>query len=64
MLYERALRSKSIWKQVCKEAGLWFDEVGSLHLAYNDLEFNVMKEFAEANKNVRPVKVLNKEQTL
>ena len=38
LLYERALRSKSIWKEVCTEAGLWFDEVGSLHLAYNKLE--------------------------
>src|ERR1700748_2198757 len=41
VLYERALRSKSIWKQVCKDAGLWFDEVGSLHLAYNNLELDV-----------------------
>src|SRR3954467_13349875 len=47
LLYERALRSKAIWKQLCREAGLWFDEVGSLHLAYNDLELNVMKEFVE-----------------
>ena len=38
LLYERALRSKTIWKEVCKDAGLWFDEVGSLHLAYNNPE--------------------------
>jgi len=62
LLYERALRSKSIWKEVCTEAGLWFDEVGSLHLAYNNLELNVIKEFADANKNIRPVKDLNKEE--
>ncbi len=64
LLYERALRSKSIWKEVCKEAGLWFDEVGSLHLAYNKLELDVITEFAEANKNIRAVKILNKDQTL
>jgi len=64
VLYERALRSKSIWKQVCKEAGLWFNEVGSLHLAYNKLELDVMKEFVEVNKNTRPVKILNKEKTI
>jgi FAD dependent oxidoreductase TIGR03364 len=64
VLYERALRSKSIWKQVCSEAGLWFDEVGSLHLAYNNFELNVMKEFVEVNKNTRPVKILSKEETL
>lgn len=62
LLYERALRSKAIWKDVCKDAGLWFDEVGSLHLAYTDLELNVMKEFAEANEKTRPVKILNKDE--
>src|SRR5215472_2982433 len=61
LLYERALRSKSIWKEVCAEAGLWFDEVGSLHLAYNKLEQDVINEFAETNKNARAVKVLNKD---
>jgi len=64
LLYERALRSKAIWKEVCTGTGLWFDEVGSLHLAYNALEADVMNEFAEANKNTRPVKILNKKQTL
>ncbi len=54
-MYERALRSKSIWKQVCEEAGLWNNEVGSLHLAYNDLEWQVINEVAEAYKNTRPV---------
>ncbi|HRH49297.1 MAG TPA: TIGR03364 family FAD-dependent oxidoreductase [Panacibacter sp.] len=58
-LYERALRSKSIWKQVCSEAGLWHNEVGSLHLAYSDLEWQVIQEFAEADKNVRPVKAIS-----
>ena len=64
VLYERALRSKSIWKQVCGEAGLWCDEVGSLHVAHNELELNVMKEVVEANKNARPIRFLNKEETL
>jgi FAD dependent oxidoreductase TIGR03364 len=64
MLYERALRSKSIWKEVCTNAGLWFDEVGSLHLAYNKLEADVINEFAERNKDTRTVKVLNKDKTL
>jgi FAD dependent oxidoreductase TIGR03364 len=64
VLYERALRSKSIWKEVCKNAGLWFDEVGSLHLAYSNAELNVMQEFSEVNRNKRPVKILSKEDTL
>jgi FAD dependent oxidoreductase TIGR03364 len=64
LLHERALRSKSIWKEVCTNAGLWFDEVGSLHLAYNKLEADVINEFTEANKGTRTLKVLNKDKTL
>lgn len=64
LLYERALRSKSVWKEVCTKAGLWFNEVGSLHLAYNNPEANVIEEFGEANKNIRPLKVLNKDEAL
>ncbi len=63
VLYERALRSRSIWKEICTGTGLWFDEVGSLHLAYSNAEFNVMQEFAEVNKNKRPVKILTKDET-
>lgn len=58
-MYERALVSKSIWKQVCREANLWYEEKGSLHAAYNDLEQNVIEEFAETNKIVRPVAFLS-----
>ncbi len=58
-LYERALVSKSVWKQVCNEADLWYEERGSLHAAYNELEQNVINEFAEANKSIRPVAVLS-----
>lgn len=63
-LYERALRSKSIWKQVCSEAGLWHNEVGSLHLAYNDLEWEVLQQFAEADKSKRPVAAITAQETL
>jgi len=54
-MFERAMLSKSIWKQICDEAGLWYEERGSLHAAYNELEQNVISEFAEANKNTRRV---------
>lgn len=57
-LYERALVSKSIWKHVCNEANLWYEERGSLHAAYNELEQDVIHEFAEANRNIRPVSVV------
>jgi FAD dependent oxidoreductase TIGR03364 len=46
-LYERALMSAHIWKTVCKDAKIWHDEVGSLHLAYNSYEWDVISELAE-----------------
>jgi FAD dependent oxidoreductase TIGR03364 len=64
ILYERALVSKSIWKEIAEEAGLWHEEKGSLHLAYNDLEWQVINEFVEANKGLRPVRMLSSDETL
>ena len=29
-LYQRAIRSKEIWKDLADSIGLWYDEVGSL----------------------------------
>lgn len=58
-MYERALVSKSIWKQVCNEANLWYEEKGSLHAAYNELEEKVIQEFVAANKTIRPVAALS-----
>src|SRR3982750_908040 len=49
-LFDRALLSRSIWKEVCTEAGIWHDEVGSLHIAYHDDELQVMAEYADANR--------------
>ncbi|MBG9378728.1 TIGR03364 family FAD-dependent oxidoreductase [Panacibacter sp. DH6] len=63
-LYERALRSRSIWKAVCKGAGLWHNEVGSLHLAYNDLEWDVLQQFAAVENNARPVTAIDVPATL
>lgn len=50
-LYERALVSATAWKQICREANIWHDEVGSLHLAYNNYEWDVLCELAEAYRN-------------
>jgi len=58
-LYERALQSKSIWKQLALDAGFWFEEKGSLHLAYNDLEWQVLREFAETEGARRKIKLLD-----
>jgi FAD dependent oxidoreductase TIGR03364 len=43
-----ALRSRAIWMDVLRAAGLWHDPVGSLHLAYHADEEAVLREFASA----------------
>jgi FAD dependent oxidoreductase TIGR03364 len=63
-LYERAMLSRSIWKQVCTEAGIWHDETGSLHLAYAADELDVLEEFEEAGKDYSQYKILTPEETL
>lgn len=62
-LYETALRSRSIWKETCAEAGIWHNENGSLHLAYHDDEWAVLEEFVAENQAVRPaISLLPKKQ--
>ncbi|WP_374949177.1 TIGR03364 family FAD-dependent oxidoreductase [Mucilaginibacter sp.] len=63
-LFERAMLSRSIWKQTCEEAGIWHDEVGSLHLAYHDDELEVMEQYAGINQSVRDCALLNPQQAL
>ena len=62
-LYERALHAKSIWKEVLTGAKCWFYEGGSLHMAYQNDELEVIEQFV-AVSDYRPVQVLNAAQTL
>lgn len=62
-LFERGLRSKVIWKQVCQQAGLWLEETGSLHLAYHQQEWQVMNEVAAIYRH-RNLKTFSKEETI
>jgi FAD dependent oxidoreductase TIGR03364 len=62
-LYERAIRSRDCWKEIGISGGLWFDPVGSLHVAYHADEWIVLQELYEIFKNEgRKVKLLNKDQ--
>ena len=63
-LFERAMLSRSIWKQCCTDAGIWHDEVGSLHLAYNDDELQVIEQYANINKTQRDCALLTPDQAL
>ena len=63
-LYERALRSKATWKQICDEAGIWYDPCGSMIAAYHQDEMDVLREFSDREHNLRPIKLLNKEKAV
>ena len=63
-LFDRAMLSRSIWKQICTEAGIWHEETGSLHIAYHDDELRVMTEYAAANAADRDCRLLSAEEAL
>jgi FAD dependent oxidoreductase TIGR03364 len=58
-LYERALRSRSIWKEISDSGAFWSDAVGSLHTAYNEEEWQVLQELYASFKLNRPVQLLS-----
>ena len=63
ILFDRAIRSRNIWKEVCVDAKIWHDEVGSLQLAYAPDEWQVLQELAEIYKH-RGYTLLDKKDTL
>ncbi|MGV3603376.1 MAG: TIGR03364 family FAD-dependent oxidoreductase [Dyadobacter fermentans] len=62
-LYERALHAKSIWKEVLAGAKCWSQEAGSLHMAYQEDELEVIRQFVEVSA-YRPVSCLDAAGTL
>ena len=63
IMYNRAVRTRNVWKEIADEAGLWYHECGSLHLAYHEDEWQVLQELNEAfNKNDRQVSLLSKSE--
>lgn len=63
-LYNRAMRTREIWKEICDEAGIWYNPSGSLHLLYHDDEMAVAQEFADQEKDTRACEMLSPEQAL
>jgi FAD dependent oxidoreductase TIGR03364 len=64
-LYDRAIRSRNCWKEIGEKGNLWYDPVGSLHVAYNQKEWQVLQELFEVFKNNgRDVALLNKDQVI
>lgn len=62
-LYQRAMLSKRLWKETCEEAGIWYDEAGSLHVAYRQDEWMVLQELCEIYRN-RKHRLLNADETI
>ena len=58
-LYERALRSRAVWRRFCDETGTWCAPSGSLVAAWHDDEWQVMNEYAAANEGVRPCRAID-----
>ena len=62
-LYDRAMRSKMIWKEIADSIGLWYDECGSLHVASNEMEWQVLQELEGSfSRAKRPVVLMNPNQ--
>jgi len=62
-LYNRAIRSRNIWKEIGDESNINYDTSGSLHVAYHADEWQVLQELYEAfKKEGREVGLLNKNQ--
>jgi len=63
-LYDRALRSREIWKEIGESGACSVEPAGSLHLAYHADEKKVLEEFYEAEKKNRPLEWLNDSKVL
>jgi FAD dependent oxidoreductase TIGR03364 len=60
-MYERAVRSRNIWKEIGNTSNCWYENAGSLHLAYADDEWQVLQELFEIFRAERPVTLLEPE---
>jgi FAD dependent oxidoreductase TIGR03364 len=62
-LYERATRSRNCWIEIGNAAGIWYDRVGSLHVATHPEEWVVLQELFDVfTKEGRNVQLLSREQ--
>src|SRR5580700_10190713 len=47
-LYERAIRSRDIWKEIADKGQITCNHCGSLHVAYHPDEWQVLQELHES----------------
>ncbi|HEV9038481.1 MAG TPA: TIGR03364 family FAD-dependent oxidoreductase [Puia sp.] len=61
-MYDRAVRSRDVWKEIASRADFWHEPAGSLHLAYHPDEWVVLQELYHIfSKEGRPVRLLDKD---
>ena len=64
-VHDIAMRSRELWLELARDAGLWLNPCGSLHLAYRDDELRVLAEFHElARGRGVEVRMLTKAEVL
>jgi FAD dependent oxidoreductase TIGR03364 len=64
-LYNRAMRTRDIWKEIAAESTIWCKQTGSLHLAYSAEEWQVLQELEQQfNIENRNVLLLNVNEVL
>ncbi len=61
--FERAMRSKEIWLDMSEKAEFFAERTGSLHLAYTDLEMQVVNEYVAAMEGIKSADSLTPGQT-
>lgn len=60
-MYDRAVRSRNVWKEIAPIADFWHEPAGSLHLAYHPDEWQVLQELYEVfRQEGRPVRLMDK----
>jgi FAD dependent oxidoreductase TIGR03364 len=62
--FDRAMRSREIWLEMSQKAEFFAEKTGSLHLAYTDLEMQVVEEYVSAIQGIKSGAALNPEQTI
>jgi FAD dependent oxidoreductase TIGR03364 len=58
-LYSRAKRSRDIWREIGDAGTFWYENAGSLHVAYHKDEMRVLEEVYTALKEERNLRLLS-----
>ena len=63
--HEIAMKSRKVWLELARQAGLWVKPCGSIHLAHRQDEWAVLEEFASVAPDLGyPCELLTRDQVL